>query len=279
MHQDNDHPERKLNVWLPLLFSLVLIGGIWIGRQLQDTPSTVVVEAQEDYAGVSGQGKLEELVRYIEAKYVDEIDRDALVDEAIENILAQLDPHSGYIPADRLKEINEQLEGNFEGIGVEFMILDDTIVVVSVLPGGPSDISGLLAGDKIVEVVDSVIAGVGIASRDVMNLLRGEKGSEVEVGIRRGKETKLRRFRIRRDKIPMNSLDIAYMLDDKIGYIKINRFSATTYDEFMKALEQMVEEKGMKDLVLDLRHNPGGYLQQATSILSQLFKEKDELLV
>lgn len=279
MTENNRQDTGRFNVWMPLLFALVLVVGMLIGMRLHPDQTTIVMEPQEEMVSVLGQGKLEELVRYIEAKYVDDVDRDELVDKTIASILQQLDPHSSYIPAEKLREINEQLEGNFEGIGVEFMILDDTLVVVSALAGGPSEAAGIRAGDKIIEVGDSVIAGVNIDSRNVMGLLRGEKGSQVEVGIRRVGESDLRRITITRDKIPMHSVDVAYMIDRQTGYIKINRFSATTYEEFMQALEKLVEEGDMEDLVIDLRHNPGGYLQQATNILSQLFETKDKLLV
>jgi len=279
MTPNNEKGISRFNVWIPLLFALVLVAGMLIGMRIDTDQTTIVMEPQEDLVSVMGQGKLEELIRYIEAKYVDDVEREELIDEAIASVLKQLDPHSSYIPADKLREINEQLEGNFEGIGVEFMILDDTIVVVSALAGGPSEAAGIRAGDKIIEVSDSMIAGVNIASRDVMSLLRGEKGSQVEVGIRRNGEAGLRHITITRDKIPMHSVDVAYMLDNSTGYIKINRFSATTYEEFMQSMETLVEEGDMEDLVIDLRHNPGGYLQQATHILSQLFAEKDKLLV
>jgi len=279
MHQDQPQSGKKVTVWLPLLLAVVLVAGMFIGMRVQNSAPTVVVEPREQTESTLGQGKIEELIRYVEAKYVDEVDREQLVDEAITSILEQLDPHSNYIPAEQLRQINEQLEGNFEGIGVEFMILDDTIVVVSALSGGPSEAAGIRAGDKIIEVEDSVIAGKDLESRDVMKLLRGEKGSKVEVGILRGNEQKIRHFTITRDKIPMHSVDVSYMLNEETGYIKINRFSATTFEEFMKALEEMVEQQGMEDLVIDLRHNPGGYLQQATNILSQLFERKDQLLV
>lgn len=246
---------------------------------MQETVPTVVVKPEEQLSAGLGQGKIEELIRYVEAKYVDDVNRDQLINEAIESILTELDPHSKYIPAEQLRQVNEQLEGNFEGIGVEFMILNDTIVVVSALPGGPSEAAGIRAGDKIVEVEDSTIAGVGIDSRNVMELLRGEKGSEVEVGIVRPRKSEVMHFTITRDKIPMHSVDVAYMLNNKTGYIKINRFSATTYEEFMKAMEKLVDQEGMQDLVIDLRHNPGGYLQQATNILSQIIEGKDKLLV
>ncbi len=280
MNQENNNIRKNLTIWMPLLLALTLVAGMMIGMRMQSAAPTVVVDkAGMDDIHNFGQGKVEELLRYIEAKYVDEVDRDKLIDEAIATILRQLDPHSNYITAEQLREVNEQLEGSFDGIGVEFMILEDTIVVVSPLSGGPSEAAGILAGDKIVAVEDSVIAGEPMSNRDVMNLLRGEKGSEVQVGILRGNERQVRYFTITRDEIPMNSVDVAYMLNDRTGYIKINRFSATTYEEFMKNLEDLVEKNDMKDLVIDLRHNPGGYLQQATNILSQLFQDKDQLLV
>jgi len=279
MYQDQNNSPKRLSVWLPLLFALVLVTGMLAGMRMQSNAPAIVTEAPEAPLHALGQGKVEEILRYIEAKYVDEVDREALVQEVIEEMLARLDPHSNYITAEQLREVNEQLEGNFDGIGVEFMMLDDTIVVVAPLAGGPSEAAGIQAGDKIVQIADSTIAGVNMETRDVINMLRGEKGTSVEVGVLRGKERKVRKFKVTRDEIPMHSVDVALMLDEKTGYIKINRFSATTYEEFMKGMEKLIEEKGMKDLVIDLRHNPGGYLQQATNILSQLFSKKDKLLV
>ncbi len=280
MHQQHQNNLARLNIWLPLLFAIVLVAGMMIGMRLQsETPSAMKDVQGNHSADYATYGKIEELLRYIEAKYVDNINRDKLIDEAINSILKQLDPHSTYISSDQLKAVNEQLEGNFEGVGIEFMILDDTVVVVAPLAGGPAESAGVLAGDKIVAVEDSTIAGNGITSSRVMDLLRGEKGSKVKIGVLRGSELKVRRFTITRDEIPMNSVDVAYMINSQTGYIKINRFSATTYEEFMKSLEKLVEKQGMKDLVIDLRQNPGGYLQQATNILSQLFRDKDKLLV
>lgn len=279
MDQNQENNTIGVKVWLPLAFALVLIGGMFIGMQLQSAAPPMVVERSSVSGSDVGQGKIEELIRYIEAKYVDDVDRDELIQEAIDEVLSKLDPHSTYFTVEELREATEQLEGSFDGIGVEFMIVDDTVVVVTPLAGGPSEAVGILAGDKIVSVEDSVIAGIGLTNRDIVNFLRGDRGSEVRVGIKRGNEAKVRHFDIVRDKIPDNSVDIAYMLDEKTGYIKVNRFSATTYEEFMQGLEKLVEEKNMEDLVIDLRHNPGGYLQQATNILSQLFKDKDKLLV
>ncbi|MEL7121328.1 MAG: S41 family peptidase, partial [Bacteroidota bacterium] len=226
-----------------------------------------------------GQSRIDELLRYIEAQYVEEVDREELVDKAIESILEQLDPHSSYITAEQFQAINDPLEGNFDGIGVEFMILDDTIVIVNTVKGGPSEAVGIQTGDKIVMVEDSLVAGVNIGYDGIKDLLRGKKGTEVKIGIRRDDSPKLRYFDITRDEIPMHSIDAAYMINEKTGYVKLNRFSATTYEEFMKALEEMVDEDQMEDLVIDLRHNPGGYLPQAAKLLNQLFVNKNQVLV
>lgn len=279
MYQDQKNTPGKLALWLPFLFAVVLVVGMLIGMRLEADGPSAALELGETSFNNSGQGKIEEILRYIEAKYVDEVDRERLVQEMINQMLAKLDPHSNYITVDQLQEISEQLDGNFDGIGVEFMMLDDTIVVVAPLAGGPSEAVGIQAGDKIIQIGDSTIAGVSMDTRGVINLLRGDKGTVVSIGVLRGKEQKLRRFNITRDEIPMHSVDVAYMLDGKTGYVKINRFSATTHEEFMRGVERMVEKEGMKNLVIDLRHNPGGYLQQATNILSQLFTQKEKLLV
>jgi carboxyl-terminal processing protease len=279
MYQDQKKSPNKLSIWLPLLFAVVLVTGMLIGMRMQSNAPTLVVEQEALPNDLPGQGKIEEILRYVEAKYVDEIDREKIMQEVIDELLERLDPHSNYISAEELREVNEQLQGNFDGIGVEFMKLDDTIVVVTPLAGGPSEAAGILAGDRIVQIGDSTIAGVNMETREIINMLRGEKGTDVNIGVIRAHESKLRRFTVTRDEIPMNSVEVSYMLNEKVGYVKINRFSATTYEEFMRAVEEMVEKQEMEDLVIDLRHNPGGYLQQATNLLSQLFQSKDRLLV
>lgn len=276
------HP-KKLNIWLPLLFSLVLVAGMLIGTKMQNNPPTVAaieVSKKEDLPpSTLGQGKLEELIRYIEARYVDDVNKDELVKEAIDNILFQLDPHSNYISAEQLKSVNEQLEGSFDGIGIEFVVVEDTVMVVAALAGGPAEAVGIRSGDKIVEIEDSLTVGNNIDYEGILDKLRGESGSKIKIGVRRSNETKLNYFTITRGKIPVKSVEVAYMLDTETGYVKINRFSAKTYEEFMNALEDLVDNHDMKHLVLDLRQNPGGYLQEAVNILSQLFDRKDLLLV
>lgn len=280
MVNQNTSVFRKVAVWLPLLLSVVLAGGMYIGMRFEAATTRFNNEDLTDFhRSLAGQGSVEELMRYIEAKYVEEPDKERLVRKAIESIVAELDPHSSYIPAEELAAINEQMDGNFDGIGVEFMLLEDTIVIVSPLAGGPSEAVGIRAGDKIIAIEDTIVAGKKLETQDIYKLLRGERGTKVKVGILRQPQEALLHFTITRDKIPVHSVDVAMMLDDKTGYIKINRFSATTYDEFVKSLETLVESEQMRDIVIDLRHNPGGYLTQATKMLGQLFPEKDKLLV
>jgi carboxyl-terminal processing protease len=283
MNYDMNPVPKKLNIWLPLLFSLVLVGGMLLGTRMQNNPPTVAAiempKKEELPPSSIGQGKLEELIRYIESRYVDDVNKDEMVKEAIDNILFQLDPHSSYISAEQLKEVNNQLEGSFDGIGIEFIVVDDTVMVVNAIPGGPAEKAGILPGDKIVTIEDSLCIGDNIDQEGILSRLKGEKGSKIHIGIRRGDEKAIHNFTLTRDKIPVQSIEVAYMLDEKTGFIKILRFSANTYEEFMHALEDLVDKQGMKDLIIDLRGNPGGYLQEATNILSQLFTEKDKLLV
>ena len=270
---------------MPLLLSLVMVAGIFIGVKMQDNPPTAIaievpVEQQKQLPPSSlGQGKLEELIRYIEARYVDKVDKEFLVKEAIDNILHQLDPHSSYISPDELKAVTDQLEGSFDGIGIEFLIVNDTVVVVSTLSGGPAQKAGILPGDQIVGVEDSLVLGQNADANKLLKHLKGETGSKVVVTVYRPSTRSTEVFELTREKIPVSSVSAAYMLDEQTGYIKVDRFSAHTYEEFMTALEDMVEKQGMKHLVLDLRQNPGGYLQEAVNLLSQLFSEKERLLV
>ena len=279
MDSFSSNSKRSPFLWLPIVASIALVAGIVIGMRLQVASPAVDIVKNDLVPSAIGNGKVEELIRYIEAKYVDDVERDELMDAAINEVLQQLDPHSSYLNAEQVREVREQLEGNFEGIGVEFMILDDTIVVIAPLAGGPSESVGVLAGDRIVSIEDSLVAGIGIESPGIMKMLRGHKGEEVQVGILRPGESDLRSFTIVRDEIPVHSVDVAYMLNDKTGYIKVNRFSATTYQEFMQEIEKLVEEHGMEDIVIDLRQNPGGYLREATEMLSQLFSDREKLLV
>ena len=266
----NDQSNKPLNIWLPLLFGVVLAIGMLLGFTIEKSPNG-------SYGKSSSSQRLDELVRFIEAKYVDDVNSEELVDEAIESILKELDPHSNYIPAYQLSSVNEELDGNFEGIGVQFIIKDDTIYVVSAISGGPSEEQGIRAGDKIVEIEDSLVAGIGITNEQIIKKLKGEKGTKVNIKIKRGNKKKLIPFTITRDKIPLYSVDAGYMLNDNTGYIKISRFSATTHQEFVSRVQEL-EKEGLKNLVIDLRQNPGGYLTAATKILDQLFNDSKMLV-
>jgi len=261
----------KLQVRLPLLFALTLAIGMFIGQQLPQ--SGRAVRFIPGTAAGKNNGPFDEILRYVEARYVDSVDATALQTKAVEYLLDQLDPHSVYISPDEIKAVKEDMSGGFEGIGVEFLVVDDTIQIVSPLSGGPSEAAGILASDKLISINDTLVAGVKIENGAIFRKLRGAKGTPVQLGILRGKEKVLRSFTVLRDVIPIKSVEIAYMLDAHTGYLKINRFTDRTYQEFMEALRPLAEEKGLQNLVLDLRGNPGGYLNEATDLLGQLFPE------
>lgn len=209
--------------------------------------------------------------------YVDKVDENKLVEEAIIRMLAQLDPHSTYNNAEEVKKMNEPLQGNFEGIGVQFQMIEDTLLVIQPVSNGPSEKVGILAGDRIVAVNDSAIAGVKMSTEDIMARLRGPKDSEVKLTVvRRGVDDSLF-FTVKRDKIPILSLDASYMIQPQTGYIRVNRFGATTAEEFVKALKAL-QKKGMKDLILDLQGNGGGYLNAAIDLANEFLRQK-ELIV
>jgi carboxyl-terminal processing protease len=260
--------------FLPLVFAGLLALGIVIGSRMNVSfipGQTFFVSRSADF------NKLNDVINYIKQEYVDTIDEKAVVDGSIEEILRQLDPHSAYIPAEDLMAANEPLEGNFEGIGIEFHIQEDTIMVVSTISGGPSEMVGLQPGDRIVRVDDETVAGTGITNRDVMEKLRGKGGTTVRIDVARRSRKDLLEFRITRGKIPINSLDAAFMVDSITGYLRLSRFAATTHDEFITALEAL-KEAGLKNLILDLRRNPGGYLDAATRIADE-FLDGKKLLV
>lgn len=217
------------------------------------------------------------LYNNIQNMYVDDVDGQQLVEEAIVAMLAELDPHSIYIPKEELEQMNEPLKGKFDGIGVRFNILKDTIMVVNPIPGGPSEKLGIRAGDKIVMVEDENVAGVGIKNRDVMDKLRGPKGTKVKVSIKRRNTAELIEFTITRDKIPINSIDTYYMATPEIGYVKLNRFAATSMSEFKTAMKSL-DGEGMNDLILDLRGNGGGYLKTAIDLADE-FLDGRKLIV
>ncbi len=201
--------------------------------------------------------------------YVDSVDANLLAKEAIVSMLKKLDPHSVFIPADEVKAMNEPLDGNFEGVGIEFTIIRDTLIVVSAVQGGPSQKAGVLIGDRIIAIDGKNIASTGLKNSDVFVLLRGKKGTVVTLSVLRKGEEEIRNFKVERDKIPINSVDAFYMISKSTGYIKVSRFSANTHHEFLTALKKLKKEK-MDNLIIDLRSNGGGYLKAALDIVDEL---------
>ena len=240
--------KKKLQVWLPLIFSLVMITGMVFGFKLhQETGG-------KNFFARDKKTSLQETLDLIRNKYVDKVGLDSLQDDAINEVMNHLDPHSVYIPATDVASANEELAGNFEGIGIEFNRFNDTVHVLYVIPGGPSDKTGLQIGDKIVKVNDSSILNKGLFNEDIKKLIRGKEGSKVKLTVLRGHTTQF--YYVTRGTIPLPSLDAFYMMDAATGYIKLSKFAETTYREFMRAMEEL-KKQGMQKLILDLRDNPG----------------------
>ncbi len=240
------------------------------------TQTSIQAQSDRETAETEFQ-KFGGILDIIDNFYVDSVNTAELIDKAIVSTLENLDPHSVYIPKKEVDATNEPLVGNFEGVGIQFNIISDTIIIANVIPGGPSEKVGLHPGDKIIYVNDTLVAGVKIANSGVMSKLRGAKNTKVKVSILRKGEKKIIDFVITRDKIPLYSVDASYMVDSKIGYIKLTKFSATTVDEVHAAIEKL-QAKGMKDLILDLEDNGGGYLNAAVGV-SDEFLDKDKLIV
>lgn len=256
-------PPKKHNVFLPIILSLVLVLGVWLGYFLSKQIDRGSTYSQSRHG--STNDKINSLLEYIEYQYVDTINKKDLVEKTVTSMLQSLDPHSAYIPASDFESVNEPLEGNFDGIGVEFNIIKDTIRVISPIEGGPSEKIGIRAGDRLIKVEGKNVAGVKITNKEVFEKLRGKSGTVVAVTILRSGIQKPLQFKITRDAIPLYSLDASYMVKLDIGYIKISKFSATTYQEYLKAFNAL-SKQGMKKLILDLRGNPGGYLNAAVDI-------------
>jgi carboxyl-terminal processing protease len=256
--------NKKLQVWLPILFSLVMIAGMFIGYRIKENmpgKSMFFMDKRKPVA---------EVINPVKNKYVDEVNIDSLTSLAVSSMLAKLDPHSVFMPATELQQVTEELEGKFYGIGVEFNIINDTINVISVIQGGPSDKAGIKMGDKIIKAADTLVAGVKISSDKIRSLLKGSAGSKVNINILRDNEAK--QFTIVREAIPIYSLDAAYMLTSNIGYIRLNKFAETTYVEFMTAAEKL-QKQGMQHMILDLRDNGGGVLSEATEMADEFLDD------
>lgn len=269
-NQQSENPKISKtlsSVYNPIIYACILISGLLAG---------IYLFPHVDSAG-GGSNKVNAIMSLVKENYVDTINKDVMLTNAINGILQNLDPHSVFIPAEELTETNDQLDGDFEGIGVQFNIQNDTIMVVNTIPKGPSEKIGIMAGDRIVKVENKNVAGIKITNPQVMKLLKGKRGTIVNVGIKRRGVKAIANYKIKRDVIPTYSVDIAYMASRSTGYIKIAQFSATTGDEFSKSSKKLLSQ-GMKELILDLRGNPGGYLDAAVQIVDE-FLPKGKMIV
>jgi carboxyl-terminal processing protease len=272
-----EEPKNNNRAYFPILFAVIFIVGMFLGAILMVSSSAKSINSSFLSFAKSKYDKLNDVINFIENTYVDSINTKKLTDDAITSLLENLDPHSVYITAEEFNAANDPLVGSFEGIGVEFRIQKDTIIVMNVIAGGPADSVGLHAGDRIVKVDGKNVSGIKITNDQVMKKLKGKKGTQVKVAVFRKGLKNLLPFTIIRDEIPTYSLDIAYMLTSDIGYIKLSKFSATTHDEFVAALKKL-KRQGLKKLVLDLRGNGGGYLNAAIDIADE-FLENKKLIV
>lgn len=264
-----EYKNTSFQIRLPILLSITLVIGVTLGSKFSRPVG--------DSKYLSSIQKVRQLIEYIENDYVDSVDTEALLEESIENMLAKLDPHTVYIPPRDRELAQSQLRATFDGIGVEFNLLRDTIYVVRELPGGPSEKAGIVGGDRIVSVDGENIAGIGLTNRRIFDMLRGPRGSKVNIGIKRKGMAEVMDFEITRGAIPQYSVDASYMAEGDIGYIKVNKFAENTYAEFKEALEGLIDQ-GMTKLILDLQNNGGGYMSAATEMCDELLS-KGQLIV
>ncbi len=253
-------------IWYPLVISIAIVLGIVIGNYISTKKFTLDKDR-----------KINAVLNLIQSEYVDSIDVKDLVEQAIPAIIGNLDPHSYYIPASDIRAENEKLDGSMSGIGVSFFMMNDTANVDQVIPNGPAEKVGMLAGDRIISVNGESIVGGTLTAEGIRSKIRGEKGTKVRIGVKRNTSKKMLTFTITRDDIPMNTIDVSYMLDDKTGYIKIAQFGKNTYDEFFAALSKLKKD-GASRYIVDLRGNPGGYMEMAILMVNE-FLEQGELIV
>lgn len=253
-------------IWYPLVISIAIVLGIVIGNYISTKKFTLDKDR-----------KINAVLNLIQSEYVDSIDVKDLVEQAIPAIIGNLDPHSYYIPASDIRAENEKLDGSMSGIGVSFFMMNDTANVDQVIPNGPAEKVGMLAGDRIISVNGESIVGGTLTAEGIRSKIRGEKGTKVRIGVKRNTSKKTLTFTITRDDIPMNAIDVSYMLDDKTGYIKIAQFGKNTYDEFFAALSKLKKD-GASRYIVDLRGNPGGYMEMAILMVNE-FLEQGELIV
>lgn len=252
---------KNAAVWIPLIIAVAFAGGFWTGGRLMNNGSS----------GSTAE-KLNTILQLIDAEYVDAVDLDSLLEVSIPDILAHLDPHSTYIPASDLQNVNDELGGSFSGIGISFSLMNDTITVLEVISGGPSEKVGLLPGDRIVTINDSVAVGKMWNNEKVMATLRGEKGTSVKLGIRRNSSPKMLEFTVVRGDIPVTSVDAAYIISPGVGYLRINKFGSNTFSEFLQSMVKLTAD-GARKFVIDLRGNGGGFMETAILMANEFLPE------
>ena len=264
--------KNNLKVFIPILMAISVIIGFTLGIGLtpNNTNNSFIQLKSNNF------NMLNEIVNYIDNEYVDTVQKQMLIDKTVSYLLQELDPHSYYISAEDLSAMNEPLEGNFEGIGIQFNIRKDTVMVVTPLSGGPSEKVGIKAGDRIIKVDDENIAGIDIKNADVLAKLKGNKGTKVKVTVLRNNKD-IKEFEIIRDKIPIYSIDVSYMVNQETGYIKVSRFAKTTYEEFVNAGDKLIQD-GMKTLVIDLRGNGGGFLDAAVKMADEFLPNNETIV-
>ena len=262
------NPEKKIRTLLPFLVGVSIALGIFIGNKYSNSGVSVVT---------GRMNKLDAVLAYINKSYVDTVDMRELIEDALPKILQELDPHSSYISAQEMKRVSEELEGHFSGIGVSFYVLKDTIVVTSIVPGGPSEAAGIKQWDRIVNVNDTCVANIEITNADILKKLRGEKGSEVKLGLKRDGESDLIDITVTRGDIPVNSVQVSFMQTEDIGYIKVGTFGFNTFNEFISALSKL-KSQGAKSFIVDLRGNSGGSLEVVIAMVNE-FLNKGDLIV
>ncbi len=260
--------NKRIRILYPVLLALVLSIGIILGSRIQKNINRTNMQSMSLYQ----PDKLSVITKLIEKDYVDTINKNELIEKAIPTVLEELDPHSSYIPASEMKDVAEEMRGNFSGIGVQFVMQSDTVAVVDVISGGPSQKLGILAGDRIIKVNQKVVSGIGLKSDSIVSLLKGKKGTTVNVSIERRGFNNLIDFEITRDEIPLFSIDVSYLIKENIGFIKVDRFAETTYKEFRSALDELAAN-GAQKLIVDLRGNSGGYLQAVFEMVDEFLPE------
>jgi len=261
---------KNIKIYIPVLLAIALVSGIIIGNRLNHNSGN-------NAPATSNVNKFDAIVNLIQNAYVDSISTDSLIEKTIPQLLKNLDPHTTYIPAKEMVGVEEEMRGNFGGIGVQFSIQNDTVMVVDVISGGPSSKLGIMPGDRIVTVNDTSLVVKGLKNEKVLSKLRGEKGTKVNVGIKRKGFKDPIAFSITRGDIPIYSVDVNYMIDATTGYIKVSRFGEQTYEEFMEGMKAL-DQQGMKNVIVDLRGNPGGYLNAVIKMVNE-FLNKGELIV